>query len=843
MRKRLQILALICLLTIQLQAQKIPAENATRWVDSVFKSLSPDERIAQLMIVRLSAYDFKSKTPIYYDSLVSALVKQYNVGGLCVFQGNPVKLGEIINDLQAAAKTPLMVTIDAEWGVGMRLFDSVLSLPRQMMLGAVQDSLLIYEYGKLVANQCKRLGIHVNFAPVVDVNNNPENPVINERSFGEDKYRVARYGLQYMRGMQALGVMACAKHFPGHGDVSVDSHHDLPIIQKSMAALDSLELYPFTQLFAAGVGSVMVAHLSIPALDTTANRATSISKKAVTGLLRDQLGYKGLTFTDALEMQGVKKYFPDGAASVESIIAGNDMLCLPGDVAQSIDRIKAAIAANQLTWEQVNEHCKRVLYAKFEYGMHLNTQVKLKNLTIDLNAGVAAMRKAVAEKAITVLQQNDSLYFFPTTAHQTAYVAFGNSKSAALKQWLETEQQADVYAIPYTATADSLQNLLTKLNGTYQKLVVGFHAYSRTPANNYGRTPSVLSFYQSLQKNQKTVTLAFGNPYAIRNFCDAGNLIACYDDDELTQMAAIDFLQRKFKAQGKLPVTICATYAYGSGIVPAPIHVMPIKPAPVGFDALALGRVDSIVQTAIDLGATPGAVVLVVKDGKIAYQKAFGYTHYDQRQVLTTDMVFDMASVTKICATTIAVMRLYEQGKLDLKQTLGHYLPWVRGTNKEPIIIEDLLLHQAGLVPFVPFYKEIADSNAMGYTKILSNAYSAKYPVRVAANCYLRSDWQDSMQQRILTSELTPKGKYIYSDNDFIFLGKVIEALSGYSLDQYVQREFYRPMGLTTAGFLPLSRMALNKIVPTEKEKGFRNQLLQGDVHDPGAAMFGGVAG
>ena len=315
------------LLVVKFSISQTPA--AVNWTDSVFKTLSDDERIAQLMVVRLSTYDAKAKKAIFFDSLVSELIKKYNIGGICLFQGSPVKQANIINKLQLQAKTPILMCIDAEWGVGMRMIDSVLPLPRQMMLGAVSDAAIAYEYGKIVAEQCKRVGLQVNYAPVVDINNNPNNPVINDRSFGEDKYKVALFGIQYMKGMQDNGVMACAKHFPGHGDVAVDSHFDLPVINKSMAQLDSLELYPFREIFKAGIGSVMIAHLSIPAIDNTPNKPTSISKNNVTELMRNQLGYQGLTFTDALEMQGVKKYFPDGAASVESLVAGNDMLCLP----------------------------------------------------------------------------------------------------------------------------------------------------------------------------------------------------------------------------------------------------------------------------------------------------------------------------------------------------------------------------------------------------------------------------------------------------------------------------------------------------------------------------------
>src|SRR5437868_9302576 len=360
--------------------------SAAMWADSVLKTLSPDERIAQLMIVRLSTIDSRTKTVTFYDDQVSDLIKKYNVGGVCLFQGSPVKQANILNSLQTTAKTPLLMCIDAEWGVGMRMIDSVLPLPKQMMLGAVSDPDIPYQYGKVVAEQCKRVGIQVNFAPVVDINNNPDNPVINDRSFGEDKYKVALFGIQYMRGLQDNGVMACAKHFPGHGDVSVDSHLDLPVIRKSMAQLDSLELYPFREIFKAGIGSVMIAHLYIPSIDSSANRATSLSKNNVTGLMRNELGFQGLTFTDALGMQGVKKFFPNGEAEVQSLIAGNDMLCLPDDVPLAIQKIKAAINDKRLSWDDIDMHCRKVLMVKYQYGLSNLQPINTNNLTNDLNS-------------------------------------------------------------------------------------------------------------------------------------------------------------------------------------------------------------------------------------------------------------------------------------------------------------------------------------------------------------------------------------------------------------------------------------------------------------------------
>lgn len=543
------------------------ASKAEAWADSALKTLSEDERIAQLMILRLSSYDFKTKTPLYFDSLVAQKVKQYNIGGICLFQGAPAKLAAIVNNLQGMAKTPLMVCIDGEWGVGMRLFDDVQALPHQMMLGAVQDKNIIYQYGKLVAEQCKKLGITVNYAPVVDINNNPNNPVINDRSFGEDKYKVAAYGIEYMKGMQDAGVMACAKHFPGHGDVAVDSHLDLPVINKTMQQLDSLELYPFKEIFDAGVGSVMVAHLYIPAIDSTANRATSISKKNVAGLMRNELGYQGLTFTDALEMQGVQKFFPGGEASVQSIIAGNDMLCLPADVEQTIKKVKEAIKKNQLTWEDINYHCKKVLLAKYQYGGEKPAAVSTENITAALNNGVPEMKKLVAENAITVLNK-DGNSFFPLQKNENdkiAFIGIGAAAENAFAKQLKAVYNADAFYFDYKQNSRS-ETLLAQLKKNYTKIIIGIHNYSRKPDNNFGISSAAIELANKLQAETNSASFVFGNPYAVKNFCNAPNLIVCYEDDSITQKAAADFLQGLFTAKGKLPVTVCEQYKFGSGI-------------------------------------------------------------------------------------------------------------------------------------------------------------------------------------------------------------------------------------------------------------------------------------
>ncbi len=811
--------------------------QAKKWADSVYKTLSKDERIAQLMVVRLSTIDSKTKTVTFYDDMVENLIKKYNIGGICVFQGSPVKQANIINRLQKKAKTPILMCIDAEWGVGMRMIDSVLPLPRQMMMGAMKDETVVYRYGQLVATQCKRIGLQVNYAPVVDVNNNPNNPVINDRSFGEDKYKVANFGIQYMKGMQDAGVMACAKHFPGHGDVAVDSHYDLPVINKSMPQLDSLELYPFRKIFEAGVGSVMLAHLYIPAIDTTTNRATSLSPLNINGLLRNQLNYQGLTFTDALEMQGVKKFYPDGAASVQSLIAGNDMLCLPGHVPSAIKKTKAAIKKKQLSWDDIEMHCKKVLMAKYAYGLNNLQPINTDNLTADLNAGIPAMRRLVAENAITLVAKKDS-GFFPlrnTKPGDIAFVGFGITSENELAKRMRTDYNAAIF---YENDADLFKKLQK-----FKKVVIGIHNVGRYAASNFGFTKTSLEKLRLLQQKDNTISLVFGNAYALKNMCDAPNLVMCYEDDAVVQGTAADLLQGKIFYKGSLPVTVCDKLRYGFGIETAALPTLFNKADEKGFTQNMFYQIDSVVNDGIAKMGMPGCVVLALKDGKIAYEKAFGNFTYEKKKPVTLSTVYDLASVTKICATTLSIMKLYEEGKLDLKKKLSYYLPETIGTNKSNLIIEDILMHEAGLVAYIPFYKETVDPLGKPLPNVYASTPNDSFNIPVAQNVYMKNAWRDTIYKRILMSNVGPRGKYIYSDNDYIFLGKIVEAISGLTMDEYALQHFYAPMQLFSTGYDPLQRNSIDDIAPTENEKIFRTQLIQGSVHDPGAAMMGGVAG
>lgn len=838
--KRLLLLFYFSLSFILLSAQYKTTLSRQQWIDSVFKTLNNDQKIAQLMVLRTTALiDRKTMLIAYYDTDVAAAVQKYNIGAVCLFQGPVSWQANMINRLQSLAKTPLMVCIDAEYGLGMRLLDSVRRYPYQLTLGSVQDPKVIYQYGSAVAKQLHRMGIHVNYAPDVDVNNNPNNPVIGYRSFGEDKYKVASYGIQYMQALQDHKIMACAKHFPGHGDVAVDSHFDLPVINKTKAQLDSLELYPFKRLFDAGAGSVMIAHLSIPSIDSDATRATSISYNTITKLMREEIGYKGLTFTDALEMKGIAKYYPAGENSVQSLIAGNDMLCLPGNADTCIMKVKEAIAQKRLSWTDIDNKVKKVLGAKYDYVIGNINPVSTNNIVNDLNADADKVNAMVAKKSLTIVRnENKSLLRLrKRDKGKIVYIGIGLTQENVIAKKLKDEY--DAAFIPVDAKTIVQQSDIDKWAKNYTIILAGVHAYSFSPSNNFGFSTSQIQLLQSLQQTDNAAILYFGNPYAIKNSCTAKNIVAVYEDDSLFQLNAFEFLRGKSPAKGRLPVTVCPDLKFGTGIVETGF-----TPDPSTAYA-QLSAIDSIAEDAIAKKVFPGCVVLGVKEGEIIYHKSFGHEEYEPSPAISRENIYDLASVTKTSATTVAVMKLYEQGKLELDKTLGDYLTWMRGSDKAPLKIKDILLHQAGLVPFITFYKETIDTTT-GIPKptVYSDKSKPGFTTRVAENLYMRNDWNDTMFLRILKSPLGQHGKYVYSDNDFILLGKIVEAITGMTLDKYVQKTFYNKMGLATTGFKPRDRFPLEQLVPTEEEKKhFRRQLIQGDVHDEGASMFGGVSG
>ncbi|MEC5147701.1 glycoside hydrolase family 3 N-terminal domain-containing protein [Chitinophaga sp. 212800010-3] len=818
-------------------------DRASQWADSVFQSLTPEERIAQLIMIR-------AHSNLGQDHINAVIkdIRDNKVGGVIFFQGGPVRQANLTNYYQSISKVPLLVAIDGEWGLGMRL-DSVISLPRNMMIGAAQDSSLAYDAGKLIGEQCRRLGIHLDFAPDMDVNNNPANPVINDRSFGENKYQVARMGVATIKGMQDAGIMACAKHFPGHGDTNVDSHLDLPVINKSRAQLDSLELYPFRQSIAAGVGSIMIAHLYIPAIDKKPNTPTSISYNAVTKLLKEELSYKGLIVTDALEMKGIAKFYSKGQESLQSLLAGNDLMILPSTAAGSVEAIKKAIKAGKIGQAEVDERVKKVLRAKYNLGLWKPQHIDTDHLTEDLNRGTIALNKRIAEKSITLIRNSQQLVpFSPAmTQQKLAVIAVGADASNTFLQTIkEYKPGTDGFIFSSRQTIGEIAPIVSRIQRDYKAVIISLHNYSRRPAGNFGLSMAQRLIIRQLQSEMPSATVVFGNPYAIQYFCEAPNIIAAYEDDSTTQRAAADLLFGKLGPEGKLPVTVCPALPSGTGVIYKVNQYTTLPAASLkesGLNEQALLKIDALAEDMIARDGAPGAQILAMKNGKVVYDRCFGHYEYNKAEPVSPQSIYDLASVTKICATTLAVMRLYDEGKLSLDASLGEYLPMVKGTDKAGMKIRDILLHQAGLVPFIPFYKETLYNNGSPDTVIFHTTPDATHEKRVAERMYIANSYIDTMWQKILDSKLSPRQGYVYSDCDFIFLGKIVEQLTGKQLNDYVRETFYEPLGLGTTGFLPRERFPLSRLVPTEREYTFRMQQLRGDVHDPGAAMFGGVAG
>jgi len=808
----------------QVQAQ---SRAQKKWVNKQFASLSFNEKIAQLMIIRAhSAWD-----PTKVDSLAK-VIQKYNIGGLCFFQGGPVKEALQTNYFQSIAKTPLLITMDAEWGVGMRL-DSVEMFPRQLSLGAIASPNLAYQMGEAVAAQCKRLGIQVNYAPDIDVNNNPGNPVINDRSFGQNIDRVISHGVAYMKGMQDHGVMATAKHFPGHGDVTVDSHLDLPVINKSRAALDSMELKPFKALVEAGIGSVMVAHLFVPAIDSTPKLATSLSPKAVNGILRKELGFKGISVTDAIDMKAIANNFPQGESSAQALIAGNDMLCLPGDIDKSIAKIKEAIHDGRLHRRDINARVKKILNAKYQYGLQKITLIDTTHLLADLNASVGVLKAEMAVQSLTYSKANTLPDLI--SGKKTAYIALNVGGPTLLTKALETQYHVTVF---YVAAKDSNQiaSIQNKV-AAFDQVFVGLHNYSRRPANKFEIPNAFIQFLNQPHPAQ-WIHIILGNPYAVGHFKQIQNILFAYEDNNYVQTAVLHWMEGKTQASGQLPVTVTEELQFGNSFQQL------LQPNTSAFvDDKKLASIDSLVQDAIAKKAIPGCQVLVAKKNKIIFNKAYGLTAGEGSTPVTLDTYYDLASVTKVSASTVSIMKLVEEGKVDIHKTIGDYLPWVKGNPKAQITLKDLLLHQAGLYPYIKFYESLLNTDGSFKAGLVTNVPDNTHQKMITPSKYLLNSWQDTIQDKILKSSVTTPGKYVYSDNDFIFLGLIVEQVTGMSLHEFATQRFYSPLGMQSTGFLPLQKTSLDNIAASELDNYYRHELIRGAVHDEGASVMGGIAG
>ncbi len=533
------------------------------WVDSVFTTLNRKQKVAQLFFIR--AHTNKGKA---YSDSVANVIKHEQPGGLVFFQGGPVRQAVLSNQYQKLAHIPLLIAMDGEWGLGMRL-DSTLSYPYQMTLGAIQDDQLLNQMGQQVAYDFKRLGMHLNFAPVVDINNNPDNPVINYRSFGDNKYKVALKSVAYMQGMQQGGLLTTAKHFPGHGDTNVDSHADLPQLNFTRTRLDTLEEYPFKQAIQAGISGVMVAHMSIPALDSTKNLPSTLSRPIITGLLKDSLGFKGLVVSDAMEMKGVVKYFPEGEADLRAFMAGNDIIELSQNSWRAIKKIKKAIRQHLIAEAELDAKVKKVLAAKYWVGLNRYQPADLQNIPENLNREPAQqLIQNLSDAAVTLLQDNGLIQRL-NFAQKTALVSIGSANNTTFQLELaKTFANNTLFNIDKNASANDVARLLNEVK-TYGQIMVGIHDTRLRPQSKLDFSDAVKNLVAQLSASPNAAISLFANPYTIATLPDiekASALIAAYQKDDGMQRAAAKVLGRQLMPSGKLPVTVNTIFVNGSGI-------------------------------------------------------------------------------------------------------------------------------------------------------------------------------------------------------------------------------------------------------------------------------------
>ena len=816
--------------------------RSSPWVDSVMSTLSPDERIAQLFMAR--AHSNKDEAHI---QALEKMVREQKIGGLVFFQGGPVRQVRMINRLQNVAEVPLLVAMDAEWGVGMRL-DSAISYPYQMTLGAIQNSQLLYQMGEQVAGQLKRVGAQVNFAPVVDVNNNPNNPVINARSFGEDKDNVAAKAIAYMMGMQDRQVLTTAKHFPGHGDTDTDSHKALPQINFNRERLDSLELYPFLKMIEAGVGGIMVAHLNIPALDPTPNLASTLSKPIITDLLKNELGFEGLIITDAMDMKGVTQGNEPGVVDKDAILAGNDVLELAENVPKAIAEIRKAIDQGLISQDDIDQRCRKMLAVKRWVGLHEYQPVPVAEVVNELNTPTGELlNRKLMEAALTVLRnQNDLLPIRRLDTLRVASVSLGASNTTDFQKMMSLYTGVKHFTLPQSASAAQVKQVSDQLKD-YNLVIIGVHDDGRFPRNRLKFSSAMTGFVQAQASANNTIFAVFKNPYVLAklpNIDQADGLIVTYQDNLNAQELAAQLIFGGVSASGRLPVGVGSTFALGAGMdVVGDLRFNYTLPEDAGMDSKILyGRIDSLVQEAIEMKAIPGCEVLVAKDKKVVMYKAYGLHEYsDTVQVDRTDL-YDLASITKISSALPALMKLRDEGKFDLSAGIDTYLPYFQRSNKAGVPFRDILAHQARFKPWIPYWTSTLRKNGSYRWFTIKSDSSRRFPVKLADNMYLHRKYQKKIYRAIKKSPLETEKKYLYSGLAFYLMPCIVEKLTDEDFVAYLNDTFYHPLGATTLTYRPAEQFPLDRIVPTENDYFFRHEPIHGRVHDEGAIMMGGVS-
>ncbi len=808
-----------------------------QWVDSLYSSMSVEERIGQLYMVQVL-----SENSDKVNNKVVDLIKKQHIGGVIYSNGGPVRQARLNNNFQAASKIPLLIGMDAEWGLNMRL-DSTYAFPWNMTLGAITDNNLIEQTGRQIGEHCKRLGVHFNFAPVVDINTNPKNPIIGNRSFGEDRDNVTEKGLAFMKGMQSAGTLANAKHFPGHGDTEDDSHYKLPTINFSKKRIDSIELYPYRKLIKEGLSSVMVAHLNVPSLEKKSGLPSSLSKHIVTDILKGSLGFNGLIFTDALTMKGAADFSETGAIDLAAFIAGNDVLLMSEDVTIGTKKILEALKKGDITEERLAHSVKKILMAKYKVGLNKYSPIGIHNLEKDLNRiKDDVLYENLMESAITVVKNTNSL--LPLRDLETkkiAYVSLGDDNGSVFLDELKK------YTKVHEIKADKLEGVIAKLQN-YNVVVIGFHKSNDNPWKGFKFSQKEMAWLYEIARANTVVLDVFARPYALNDLRSVDNIegiVMSYQNSRIAQEKSAQLIFGAIAAKGKLPVSTGQFFPVGTGeSYNAILSLSYGLPERVGIDSELLSRIDSVANHAVNNRMTPGIQLLVARKGKVIYNKNFGYHTYSKKNKVDFNDIYDVASLTKILATLPVLMGLEERGSVSLDSKLGTLIPEYKKTNKKNITLKKMLSHYAQLKPWIPFYYATLDTVTKKPDPKFYRKKSTKgFNVEVTNTLFMRNDYKDSIQEIIKESELLSRLRYRYSDLPYYILKYYLEGFYDKSLSEITQDRIYKSLGANYTTYNPREKFSLKDIVPTEIDNYYRYKKVHGYVHDMGAAMQGGVGG
>ena len=838
--------------------RKADREKMNRWVDSVYRSMTDDERIGQLIMIianpKLDAANMRR---------LERYVTELKIGGILFHEGDPATQAEVTNRLQQLSSCPLFIALDGEWGLSMRLRGTT-RFPKNMMLGAVQDTRLIEDYGAEVARQCREMGIHINFAPSIDVNTNASNPVIGVRSFGDDPEAVARCGIAYARGLEGRGILAVAKHYPGHGNTSGDSHYTLPLVDRTERQIDSIDLLPFRRYINAGFSGIMTGHLNVPALNGgERGRAASLSPTIVTDILRKKDGFRGLCFTDALNMRGARPGDRENPA-LTGIKAGNDIALAPVSPDKAIASIHTALDSGEISRKDLEDKCRRILTYKYIAGLNHHRPINTRGLSERLNTPHAKWLVAkLNEAAITLLKNEEKcLPIKQLDKNRIALVTIGNAPEDAFFNMLRRYASIDIFRIYSTTREADIRQTITRLQ-PYETIICGVYSPHVTDRSDL----------LQLLSQKECIYAFFTTPYVLRNHRDAIHtadaVVLAYENTAEAQSYAAQMIFGGISARGHLSVTLPGLFRAGSGLSTTKTRLGYHYPEEVGFDVSRLAEIDAIANEGITKGAYPGCRVLVAKDGMIVYNKSFGW--YDARKTrkVDDDAVYDLASVSKATGTLPAVMKVYDDGLIRLNNPISTYVPALRSSNKHDITVEELLYHQSGIVPYIPFYQNArADRNYIcddgtsrhadtSYTALpttglhaaslgpswLSDHQKPGFSTEVARRMYVHDSFRDHIIQDISKSRLGTRGKYTYSCINFILLKMAVENVTRQPMDRFLNTHFFSRLGASTTTYNPLHKMDTLRIVPTEDDRVMRHQMLRGYVHDEAAALQGGVSG